>query len=111
MEIRTLYGDSEFDEIIRYASKGKEGVANRSHPLEGIERPKETKFCPWVAIMRNIITSWSNFSSGDVFLPMLASGFSQLIRYSSTTCHGNDFSCSELSPELRGRQHKEASRR
>jgi len=35
---------------------GKEGVANRFHPLEEIEIPNEIKFCAWVAIIRNIIT-------------------------------------------------------
>ena len=38
-----------------YASKGKEGVANRFHPLEEIGLPKETEFCAWVAVVRNIV--------------------------------------------------------
>jgi len=40
-----------------YASQGKEGAANRCHPLqvEEMQLPEETKFCAWPATTRNII--------------------------------------------------------
>ena len=79
----------------------------RPRPLSGVGRGKWPGACffrgpvrpvtnsrrnsgAWVGIMKSIITTWSRFSSGGDFLPLLAySLFSQFLRYVSTVKYGD----------------------
>jgi len=57
---------------IRYASMGKEGVANRFHPLEELQLPNEIKFCAWWRLSE-ILLPLEAISPQAALFPTLAS--------------------------------------